>query len=84
MKLNLKAVALTSAILWGGGVLLTSLANIAWLGYGQAFLDVLASVYPGYYATASLSQAFIATFWSVVDGLLGGLVFGWLYNCLAG
>ena len=32
---------------------LTAFANLCWSGYGQAFLEVMASVYPGYTAAAS-------------------------------
>ena len=84
MKFNLKALALTTAILWGGGVLLACLANLLWPGYAGAFLELLASVYPGYGGTASIGQLIIATLWAVLDGFLGGLVLGWLYNRLAG
>ena len=39
MKLNVPAFALTAGLLWGGAVLLVALANLAWPGYGRAFLD---------------------------------------------
>lgn len=60
-------------------MLFMGLANIL-AGYGQAFLSVLASVYPGYHALATLSQVAIGTVYGVLDGLIGGFVFGWLYN----
>ncbi len=83
MKFNLRALSLTAAILWGGGVLLACLANLLWPGYAEAFLEFLASIYPGYSGAASIGQVAIATLWALVDGFLGGLVFGWLYNRLA-
>jgi hypothetical protein len=72
MKLNVKALALTAGIVWALAVLLVGAANLLWSGYGGAFLQLMASVYPGYHATGS------------VDGAVCGLVFGWLYNVFTG
>ncbi|MEJ2725286.1 MAG: hypothetical protein P8175_11725 [Deltaproteobacteria bacterium] len=54
MRLNIKAMAFTLGILWGAIVLLTGLANLIWSGYGTGFLQILASVYPGYKASGSV------------------------------
>jgi len=83
MKFSEKQLALACAILWGAVMLLVGLANVVWSGYGQDFLRLMASVYPGYHAGASLSQVAIGTVYGIVDGLLGGFVFAWLYNRLA-
>ena len=82
MKFNERQLALACAILWGAAMLLMGVANMVWSGYGQDFLKVMASVYPGYHAVANLSQVVIGTVYGVVDGLVGGFVFGWLYNRL--
>jgi site-specific recombinase len=83
MKFNIRALALASAILWGGCVLLVGVANLICAGYGQHFLEMLSSFYPGYHATRSFAEVAVVTFYAIVDGLVGGLVFGWLYNRLA-
>ncbi|MFZ0393794.1 MAG: hypothetical protein WCF17_10125 [Terracidiphilus sp.] len=83
MKFDIKALALGCAILWGAAVLLVALVNLATGAYGQQFLSMLASCYPGYHATQSLAQVLIVTLYAVADGLIGGAVFGWLYNALA-
>jgi len=82
MKFNIKALALACAILWGGAVLLVGLDNLLCGTYGQRFLEVLASWYPGYHATHSITQVVIVTVYAVADGLIGGAIFGWLYNRL--
>jgi hypothetical protein len=82
MKFNVKALAIACAILWGGCVFLTGLANLIWSGYAQRFLEVLASFYPGYHATRSIGEVVIVTLYAIVDGLCGGAIFGWLYNRL--
>ena len=50
MKLDAKAMAVTLGLLWGGALLIVGLANLAWEGYGDGFLNVMASIYPGYQA----------------------------------
>jgi hypothetical protein len=66
MKVNTKALALASAILWGLVMLLMSLANLTWGSYTQ-FLQIMSSVYPGYHATRSIAE-------SVALSLLGSTI----------
>ncbi len=83
MKFNTKALALASAILWGLAMLVTGLANLISGNYGQQFLQTMSSVYPGYHATRSIAEVIVGALYGVVDGLVGGAVFAWLYNQLA-
>ncbi len=83
MHFNIKALALTSSVIWGGALLFVGLANLVWADYGQAFLNLMASVYPGYDAAASIGQVMLMTVYGLVDGAVAGLIFGWLYNRLA-
>lgn len=83
MRLNIKAWALSWGLLWGGALLLVGLVNMVWAGYGQGFLDFVASIYPGYHAKPSIVEVVIATVYGFVDGCIGGAIFGWLYNRLA-
>ncbi len=80
MKIDVRALGFSLALLWGGGILVTGIANLIWPTYGTGFLEVLASVYPGYQGTASFGQVLVGTLYGVLDGLVGGLVLGWLYN----
>jgi len=84
MKLNVKAMAITTGVLWGGAMLLTALANLIWPPYGQACLEMMSSVYPGYKATASFYQVVVGTLYAIVDGGIGGAILAWLYNKFAG
>jgi len=85
MKLNLKALALTAALVWGVlAVFLVGLANLLWPPYGEHFLSFLASVYPGYNGESTFGQVLIATGYGLVDGAVCGFIFGWLYNKLSG
>jgi len=83
MKFNIKALAIACAILWGGCVFLVALANLICGGYAQRFLELLPSFYPGYHATHSIVEVALVTLYAIADGLIGGVVFGWLYNRLA-
>ena len=84
MKLNLKALAFTSGILWAVAVLITGIANLIRSGYGTTFLQVIASIYPGYEVTRSFGAVVIGTLYALVDGAVGGLIFAWLYNLFVG
>ena len=81
MKLDVKRLAVVLALAWGGVMFLIGMANLIWPGYGQAFLEVIASLYPGYTATAGFGQVIIGTLYGILDGALAGVVFAWLYNC---
>jgi hypothetical protein len=81
MKLSIKAMAMTSAVVWGGAVLTVGVANIIRPKYGKEFLRVVASIYPGYHARPTLGNVAIGTAYGVVDGAVGGALCAWLYNC---
>jgi len=81
MKLDVKALAFAGAILWGGCVLAMCVANLIWAPYGVRFLDFLASLYPGYHVSHSFAEILLVTVYAIVDGLIGGAILAWLYNC---
>ncbi len=83
MKVDVRALGYSFALLWGGGIFITGIANLIWPTYGIEFLEVLASVYPGYQGTASFGQVLVGTLSGLLDGFVGGLVLGWLYNFFA-
>ena len=82
MRLNVVALAVTSALVWGAAVLVVASANIIWPSYGRAFLDLVASIYPGYHPGSGAGSVVTGTLYGLVDGGIGGAVFGWLYNLL--
>jgi len=45
-----------------------------------AFLEIASSIYPGYRGPSSFGQVIVGTLYGVVDGFVGGLIIGWLYN----
>lgn len=81
MKLNVKAFALSCGLIWGLGVLFLTWWIIAFDGAtGEPTL--LGRVYRGY--SISPLGSLIGLVWALPDGLVGGAVFAWLYNLLAG
>jgi hypothetical protein len=84
MKMNIKAFGLAVGGLWAACVLLLGLAHLVWSGYGVAFLDLVASLYPGYHPANGLGAVFVSTLYALVDGTVGGAVLAWLYNIMGG
>ena len=83
MRMNVAAFALAAGLFWGLAVLAISLANLAWPPYGRAFLDLLASMYPGYHPGAGIGSALMATLYGLADGVASGALIAWLYNLIA-
>jgi hypothetical protein len=84
MRLNLKAITLAAGILWGFAIFITGIANLIWSGYGDAFLYIIASLYPGFDADHTFGDVIVGTLYALVDGAFCGLLFGWLYNLFVG
>ncbi|MGH9694060.1 MAG: bacteriophage holin [Bryobacteraceae bacterium] len=83
MRFSVTAMALTAAVFWGAAILIVSLANVIWPSYGRSFLELVASIYPGYRPGSGLGSVITATLYAIVDGGVAGAVFAWLYNLLA-
>ena len=84
MKLSVKGLAISIGLLWGiGAMFLIGLANLLWPTYGKAFLEVMASVYPGYTGESTLGQVIVGALYGVVDGGIAGALLAWLYNRFA-
>ena len=72
-------LGLSFGIVWAAGILLVGFT--AMFGWGNALVDVLASVYIGY--GASVAGALIGAVWAFADGFIAGALIGWIYNRLA-
>ncbi len=82
MKFAMKPLVITCAVLWGAVMFFCGTANMLWPPYGETFLQLLDSVYPGYQASGSFGSVVIGTLYAILDGAVGGLVFGLFYNLL--
>ena len=80
MKLNVKAFGLTFGLLWGFGLFILTWWIIAFDGSSDE-VTMIGRMYRGYSITPMGSL--IGLLWAFADGLIGGLIFAWLYNLLA-
>ncbi len=79
MKLNVKALALASGLIWGFGLFLLTWWVMMFDGAtGEATL--IGKLYRGY--SISPGGSVIGLAWGGADGAIGGAIFAWLYNAL--
>ena len=81
MKLNVKAAAITLALIWGLGLLFMTWWLLLWEGPDPE-PNFLSKFYLGYRVT--WSGSFIGLVWALLDGFVGGAALAWLYNQFAG
>ena len=79
MQLNVKAFALTFGLVWGVGLFLLTWW-IIFFGGATGEPTLIGQVYRGY--TISPLGSVIGLIWALVDGLIFGALFAWLYNFL--
>jgi hypothetical protein len=80
MKLNVKAFAIAVALVWGLGIFIGTWW-IIFLDGASSDMSVLGHIYRGY--TITPIGSVIGMMWGLVDGLIGGAIFAWLYNLIS-
>ncbi len=80
MRLNVKAFGLTCGLIWGLGLFAVTWWIIA-LDGATGEVTFIGRIYRGYSITPLGSVAGLV--WGLADGLIGGVIFAWLYNLLA-
>jgi hypothetical protein len=83
MQLNIKAMSMAFGLMWSVAILFVAVANLIWPGYGQAFLEWCASIYPGFRPGTGIGSVAIGTIYGLIDGTIGAAVLAWLYNFFA-
>lgn len=83
MTLNIKALAIVGAVFTGGSFLLVGLLNLIFSSYGVGFLELGASLYPGYDGPGGFGSVIVVTLYGLLDGAVAGAIFAWLYNVVA-
>lgn len=83
MKLNVKALSVAAALIWGGCLFFTGLANMIWPAYGESFLQVAASIYPGFEPGAGFGSVIVGMLYGLLDGAVGGALLAWIYDIVA-
>ncbi|MFH1965957.1 MAG: bacteriophage holin [Acidobacteriota bacterium] len=77
MKLNVKAFAVTCALIWGLGLFFITWWIILLDGPSDN-ATFIGRIYRGYSLTPGGSLIGFA--WALVDGAIGGAIFSWIYN----
>lgn len=77
MKLNVKAFAITTGLLWGLAVLCITWWIIMFDGATGEKI-ILGKIYRGY--NVSAMGSLIGLIWALPDGFIGGAIFAWVYN----
>lgn len=77
MKLNIKAFALAFGLTWGIGLFCLTWWIIAFDGVtGET--TIIGQVYRGF--NISPMGSLIGLLWALSDGVIGGVIFAWIYN----
>ena len=80
MKLNVKAFALSTGILWAAGVFFMTWWLILLEGASHDKV-ILGRFYLGYHV--SPLGSLVGLLWALPDGAIGGAIMAWLYNRFA-
>ncbi len=80
MKLNIKAFAITSGLFAGIGLFLITWWIMAFSGATEETF-LIGRIYIGY--DISPLGSLIGLIWGLVDGMIGGALFAWLYNMIS-
>ena len=80
MKLDVKAFAMTCALVWGLGLFFLTWWIIVFEG-ATGEVTLVGRIYRGY--SLSPMGSVVGLIWALLDGGIGGAIFAWLYNYLA-
>jgi len=82
-KLSVRAFSRASGLVWASAVLFTGFVNLKNPEYGKSFLDMMGSLYAFHPETHSVMSVFILSSIGMLDGVIAGAFFAWIYNqCL--
>ncbi len=84
MTLSVKALAITSGLIWGGCMLTCGGINLAAPSYGKRFLKLMSSVYPGFHNSRTVADVLTGAGYGFVDGAVAGALVAAIYNRFAG
>jgi hypothetical protein len=83
MKFKVIQLGLTFTIIWAATILLVGIGNLVFSGYGEAFLKIIDSLYPGYhYGQWGFGGVIVATLYAALDGFILGVASAWVFNLL--
>ena len=81
MKLDVRAFAISCSLIWGFGLFFLTWWIIMFDG-PTGEVTLIGRLYRGY--SISPMGSVIGLLWALIDGFVGGAIFAWLYNRIAG
>jgi len=84
MRLDVKAFAIAGAAIGGLKVLKVLLIRQVVPGYGESFVQLLVSLFPGFHGVPGVGSVLTALGYVMVDAAVWAAVMAWLYNRAAG
>jgi len=81
MKLDVRAFAIACSLIWGFGLFFLTWWIIMFDG-PTGEVTLIGRLYRGY--SISPTGSVIGLLWALLDGFVGGAIFAWLYNRIAG
>ena len=81
MRLDVRAFAIAGGLIWGLGLFFLTWWIIMFDG-PSGEVTLIGRLYRGY--SISPMGSVIGLLWALVDGFVGGAIFAWLYNRIAG
>lgn len=82
MRLSVKGLAIAGATVFGGSVFLIAVGNMMLGGYGDALLEVAASIYPGYHGPGGIGSAIVVGLYAALDGAVAGALIALVHNAV--
>jgi hypothetical protein len=77
MKFDQNKAALTGGLIWALTMFFMTIISVG-TGYAKAFLDVMASIYPGY--NVSFSGSVVGLIYGFLDVYVGVYIVLWVYK----
>ena len=78
--LSASRLAFAGGIIWALCMFVTTLISVP-TGYATLFLDMMASIYPGY--TISWGGSIVGLIYGFFDAFIGLYILAWIYNKLS-
>ena len=80
MRISVRAMTLSAAILWGALMLFVGLIHMVVPAYGTDFLRAMSSVYPGADTAPTIGRVLLGTIYGFIDGGIAGCILSVLYD----
>mgnify|MGYP001220481444 CR=1 FL=1 len=84
MVIESKRASLAFGALWATVMFAVGLVRLVLTDYGQPFVEVMASIYPGYSGHGTFFEAIIGALYGGLGGSVLGFTLAWFYSCCPG